>query len=664
MVERFGRHLRYQWRRFPWPDRIALLVALLAGLGWLTGLAGWHRRSTGGLMFGFLLALSFLAFRWFKRNRGRLLWSLRNRLVVAYLLIAVVPVILLLVMAGLSAYLIYSQYGAHLFYADLERQIERVSATADALAMALSSQAGDRGATTETLPVGVFLEGLREKLPGIEVRLAPEHNLLERFGNPPGERFAGIVQSGDRAWIEAVAAHHSPRGQLVVSVSVPLTPTLLDALAEDLGPIQLTLTQPVDDPARKDALPEFAGQSYVPVGQVASRNRSLAPARNWIDLEIKGFTNLEAIVLGEPGTPDQRNPIFVAFAARPSQMNDRLFSSLGAFGDVAYRILVLAGIVFLMIEAVALFTGIRLTRSITGAVAELYEATRHIRTGKFDHRVRITTRDQLGVLGESFNEMTSSISTLIESQRQSQRLENEVAIAREVQEQLFPQELPQIPGVELAAICHAARMVSGDYYDFACVPPNRLALVIADISGKGISAALLMASLQAAVRSQLQANGDGPISTAAIVSRLNKHLFWNTSEERYATFFFGVYDPATRILTYTNAGHLPPVVLVGERVETLETGGMVVGLFDECPYEEGTIRMEAGSLLVAYSDGLIEPENAYGEEFGTRRFIEEIRRHARMDPARLAEELVTTVEEWAGLPEQSDDMTVIVARMN
>lgn len=664
MLERIARHLRYQWHRFPWPDRIALSVGLLAGLGWLTGLAGWHRQPTGGLMLACLLALGFLSFRWFKRNRGRLLWSLRNRLVVAYLLIAVVPVILLLVMAGLSAYLIYSQYGAHLFYADLERQIERVAATADALALALGSQAGTRDTTAAALSVESFLEGLREKLPGIEVRMPAGHDLLDRFGKPPGERFAGIVQSGEQAWIEAVAAHTAARGRVVVSVSVPITPALLDGLAEDLGPIQLTLTQPVDDPGRKDALPEFAGQAYVPVGQIASRNRLLAPARNWIDLEIKGFTNLEAIAVGDGGARNGRYPIFVAFATRPSRLNARLFSSLGAFGDVAYRILVLAGIVFLMIEAVALFTGIRLTRSITAAVAELYEATRHIRAGKFDHRVRVSTRDQLGVLGESFNEMTSSISSLIESQRQSQRLENEVAIAREVQAQLFPQEIPQIPGVELAAICHAARMVSGDYYDFACVPPNRLALVIADISGKGISAALLMASLQAAVRSQLQANGDAPISTAAIVSRLNKHLYWNTSEERYATVFFGLYDPATRVLTYTNAGHLPPVVLAGEHIETLETGGMVVGLFDECRYEEGRIRMAPGSLLVAYSDGLVEPENAYGEEFGTRRFIEEIRRHAGMSPARLAETLVTTVEEWAGLPEQSDDMTVIVARMN
>jgi phosphoserine phosphatase RsbU/P len=664
MSERIGRHLRYQLRRLPWPDRILLLVAALSGLGWLAAQAGWTANRPGWLLFAFLIALSLFLLRWLKRNRGQLLWSLRNRLVVAYLLIAVVPLFLLLVIAGLSAYLVYSQYGAHLFTSDLNRQIERVSATADALALALRSQAGARGAMTETQPVETFLEDLRKELPGIEVRLNPEHDLLERFGSPPGERFAGIVQLDDRIWIEAVSAQTTPQGPLAVSVSVPITAALLGTLAEGLGPVQLTLTQPATNSAPEGPVLDFDGRPYVSIGQVISRNRHLPPPRNWIDVEIKGFTNLEAISLSAAGEEDPMNPVFVSFAARPAPLNDRLFSSLGAFADVSYKFLLLTAVVFLMIEMVALVTGIRLTRSITGAVEEMYEATRHVRSGRFDYRVRIQTRDQLGVLGESFNEMTSSIASLIESQRQSQRLENEIAIAKEVQEQLFPQAIPRIPGVELAAVCHAARMVSGDYYDFACIPPNRLAFLVADISGKGISAALLMASLQAAVRSHLQASGKSLVSTADVVSRLNRHLFWNTSDERYATLFFGLYDPASRRLTYTNAGHLPPVVLTGEQVALLDTGGMVVGLFDECSYEEGTIEMELGSLLVAYSDGLVEPENAYGEEFGTARLIEEIRRRRQMAPERLAEALVTTVEDWAGMHEQADDMTVIVARMN
>jgi len=162
----------------------------------------------------------------------------------------------------------------------------------------------------------------------------------------------------------------------------------------------------------------------------------------------------------------------------------------------------------------------------------------------------------------------------IEEQRKGQRLENEISIAREVQEQLFPQSIPQVEGVELAAICRAARVVSGDYYDFIRLSPCRIGIAVADISGKGISAALLMASLQAALRSQavLDANG----STAQLVGRLNHHLFHNTSDDRYATFFYGVFDSSTRTLEYTNAGHCAPVFVADGKVTKLDTGGTAV----------------------------------------------------------------------------------------
>src|SRR5438046_9670350 len=130
--------------------------------------------------------------------------------------------------------------------------------------------------------------------------------------------------------------------------------------------------------------------------------------------------------------------------------------------------------------------------------------------------------DQLGVLADSFNQMTGSIGTLIEEQNKRQRLENEISIAREVQNQLFPSTLPSVPGVEIEAICKAARSVSGDYYDFIQLSPTHIAVAIADISGKGISAALLMASLQAALRSQALPGGSASRSAAELVPRPNQ----------------------------------------------------------------------------------------------------------------------------------------------
>ena len=324
---------------------------------------------------------------------------------------------------------------------------------------------------------------------------------------------------------------------------------------------------------------------------------------------------------------------------------------------------IIVGIVFLLIELAALITGINMTRRITSAITDLYQATQYVQSGDLTHRVRVERRDQLGVLGESFNLMTGSISGLIEEQKQRQRLENEISIAREVQNQLFPKRLPSVPGVEVEAICKAARSVSGDYYDFIQLTPTHIAVAIADISGKGISAALLMASLQAALRSQLLMEGSENLGTAELVSRLNKHLVRNTGDDRFATFFIAVYDSATRQLRYTNAGHLPSFLISGKKTEHLDKGGMVLGVYEESIYEENLLQVPHDALLIGYSDGLVEPENVYGEDFGIRRLQEAAVQVQALPPSRVAESLMTAAEEWAGSAEQADDMTVIVARM-
>jgi sigma-B regulation protein RsbU (phosphoserine phosphatase) len=279
--------------------------------------------------------------------------------------------------------------------------------------------------------------------------------------------------------------------------------------------------------------------------------------------------------------------------------------------------------------------------------------------------------DQLAALGESFNSMTQSVSTLIEEQRQRQKLENELSVAQEVQKQLFPRAIPNLQGIEIEAICNPARVVSGDYYDFIRISPTRVAIAVADISGKGISAALLMANVQAALRSEVLRHRDGqpgtrhePIDTAEIVSHLNLHLFRNTSDERYATMFFAVYDSETRQLHYTNAGHLPPIYICGDKVRRLETGGMVVGLFNDVPFQQGAVEIGHGGMLIAYSDGLIEPENVYGEEFGAERLVDVALRHKNASAHDIAEAMIHAAEEWSGSPEQADDMTVIVLRFS
>jgi sigma-B regulation protein RsbU (phosphoserine phosphatase) len=402
---------------------------------------------------------------------------------------------------------------------------------------------------------------------------------------------------------------------------------------------------------------------YVVARKIVARNRILQDPMLWIDSAVDVVSRLDSVYVGIDGKVEPTRPVFAASNARPSRLNGRIFTSLGELRDSYLIFFILILIVFVLVEAAAFATGIVLTRRITRAVADLYRGTQYVQAMDFSHRVQIEKRDQLGELGESFNRMTGSISQLIEEENKRRRLEDEISIAREVQNQLFPSTLPSVPGVEIEAICKAARSVSGDYYDFIQLSPTHIAIAIADISGKGISAALLMASLQAALRSQMLSEGSERLSMVELVSRLNKHLVRNTGDDRFATFFIAIYDSATRTLRYTNAGHLPAFLICNGNAEQLDKGGMVLGVVEDYLYEEGSLTVGSGALLIGYSDGLIEPENVYGEEFGIRRLQEAAVRLQGAAPLMVAESLMAAAEEWAGTPEQADDMTVIVARL-
>jgi sigma-B regulation protein RsbU (phosphoserine phosphatase) len=338
--------------------------------------------------------------------------------------------------------------------------------------------------------------------------------------------------------------------------------------------------------------------------------------------------------------------------------------------------LLVAGLL-LLVWLVSFIMGVSLTRTITSAVHNLYEGTERVKGGDFSHRISVEGNDQLAELGRSFNGMTENLQRLIVVEKEQERLKSEIEIAREVQSQLFPRSSPLMKTIELTGVCHPARMVSGDYYDFVRLGDSNLALAIGDVAGKGISAALLMAAIQSIMRTQLTAgvslhavaasgggNGkaDTVFSAADLVSQLNKQVYANTSAEKYATFFFGLYDDNSRMLTYTNAGHLPPIVMRGGQAERMEVTGTVVGAFPFAAYQEETVQLRQGDLLVAFTDGIVEPENEYGEAYGEDRLIDLLGRYGQRESKEIIARVMETVEQWTGTSELFDDMTIVVAR--
>ena len=258
-------------------------------------------------------------------------------------------------------------------------------------------------------------------------------------------------------------------------------------------------------------------------------------------------------------------------------------------------------------------------------------------------------------------EISALVHSLASEAARRERIDREIEIAREVQERLFPQQLPTLPGHSIHGACRPAQGVGGDYYDVLSLHDGSLGLAIGDVSGKGISAALLMASLRASLRGMTM---DGPADLALLMSRVNRLVYESSATNRYATFFFAIYEPLQRLLRYVNAGHNPPYVLRNNEVHPLDGGGPVIGLLPDALYEECRLLLEPGDLLLAYTDGISEALNLQDQEWGEERMVAAARAHLPENAGTILRHIVNEADRFAATAPQHDDMTLLLMKLD
>ena len=258
-------------------------------------------------------------------------------------------------------------------------------------------------------------------------------------------------------------------------------------------------------------------------------------------------------------------------------------------------------------------------------------------------------------------EISALVHSLASEAARRERIDREIEIAREVQERLFPQQLPTLPGHSIHGACRPAQGVGGDYYDVLSLHDGSLGLAIGDVSGKGISAALLMASLRASLRGMTM---DGPADLALLMSRVNRLVYESSATNRYATFFFAIYEPLQRLLRYVNAGHNPPYVLRNNEVHPLDGGGPVIGLLPDALYEECRLLLEPGDLLLAYTDGISEALNLQDQEWGEERMVAAARARLPENAGTILRHIVNEADRFAATAPQHDDMTLLLMKLD
>lgn len=644
------------WRR--WIGRIVLVALILRGLGW----AGVNVPQPFATL-AWIVSSAFIVWACWKLFRyllRRWLWRIRTKLLVSYLFVAMVPLVLLTLFFALVGLIASGLVAAYMLSTEAERKAEELGRLADATYASLVASGASTPAAVEKA-----LAPVREAHP--DVFYAYVRNGAAVSASPglaatlpewlKDHSFAGLVRLPNESTLRAVSLH----GTSWLMVDVPLDQRLFTDLEKRTairllaagGSVRTNVGGGVNIEFKDDDHPDPKDPKAKALRRQKSSNQS-----------VSGLVFL--------ATPDQtiwatgaKEGVALAFQYDPRLVLRRLSPGTINTTDWMIPALTAVGGVFLVMYAVALMVGLLLARSITRSVHALSRGTDRLRQGRFDQPIPVRSRDQLGELAESFNLMSRDIQQLMRESAEKERLEEELRIARRIQMSLLPQDTVTVPHLDIAAVCIPATEVGGDYYDLLPLPNDRLAVLVADVSGKGTSAALYMAELKGLMMSLSRVH-DSP---ATILAEANRILAGDIDSRSFITMSYAVVEPRARRMRYARAGHSPLIQLMAATGTTrlLAPPGLGLGLdrgerFEELLKEE-EMPLASGDVFLFFTDGISEAMNVRGELFGEARMCALLERDPSASSEHVRERILAEVKAFVGEAPQHDDMTMVVLRV-
>jgi phosphoserine phosphatase RsbU/P len=654
-----------------WPGRVFLVAAALKFVFAFWRVAGELPSSArvvnGAATIALAITLVIFVWRLSVQVKRRLLWRVRRRLILSYIFIGVIPSLLILVFFLFAGSLVFMNVSAYLFRDGYEKVIEDARLSAQAAATEIARAPGRINETIERVhrirssaypdvsvaylaPDGAAaLAGPWKALP-VPVVVPPWMAARENFQGAIGVPVKDSDGEEDLVIRSLVKVGPGGSGGAVV-VDIPLDDQVLHQVYVNTG-VRLQNVFDVRE--------ERAGANRGTQG-----SRSAAFFQN----------SLARVDVVDWKTGGEHGDTLV-LAYRLRELYSHLSSAQAivlrgniTLSDALMYFLIVVGVLFLIIEAAALTMGLALARSITSSVHELFTGTERVRQGDFTHRINVESKDQLGDLADSFNQMTGSIENLLQTAAEKKRLEEELRIARQIQMSLLPRGPLDFPGLSVTALCVPAREVGGDYYDFFPLGGRRLGVLIADVSGKGTSAALYMAELKGLVLSLSQIYQ----SPRQLLIEVNRIISDNLDTRSFITMTYAVIDLEACTMTFARAGHTPLVFLKdgdAAGAQSLIPNGLVVGLripgahekFVEL-LEEHRVDLARGDVIALYTDGITEAMNAGSDLFGDARLTRLIAEHGHLDAADLRERILREIEAFVGQADQHDDMTMILIKI-
>ncbi len=454
-----------------------------------------------------------------------------------------------------------------------------------------------------------------------------------------------------------------------------LDKAMMDRLAKILqSDVRLSFSNPINIGISRDVLIRSVPKGEKPSQQeihgkyLAPPGKDSTPRMTKASILRKtlyfGMTDVDVVSFTEGKFEDQK--ILLVTESSIFRILQALFSEQNPLSLLVMSVLFALFIILLILEAFALFFGIRIAGGITSAVKALHTGTRQIARGDFDIQIEIPNEDELGDLAVSFNEMAAAVKKGQEEAVERERLERELETAREIQEKLLPHEMPVVSGFEITGTSLPSQQVGGDYFDFLDMGDEQLGIAIADVSGKGIPAALLMANLQASLHAQIFQPG----KVAEIAYRINNLLYRSTDTHMFATFFYGILDRKRSLFTSTNAGHNQPLLFRADgRIERLGEGGLILGFQPNVQYNQQTVTIRPGEVIVLYTDGITEAadpstEMVADDLFGVERLVDIIQANLHNSAREIQSAILEALARHTHNAPQYDDITLVVIKRN
>jgi serine phosphatase RsbU (regulator of sigma subunit) len=671
-------------------DRLLKIYLILFGILIFTTIVNWNWLDwLQGVSFAGLFILSgYYLFRWGRKLFRKFLWRIRRKLILSYIFIAFIPILLLIVLGGLGFFIFMGQTTSEMFNSTLDGYLLRTKSQSEKLLHLtefLGSEEGIDRWFSELKPedqvwlseaeIWLTTNGNVEVLQGDGSYDLPEWAVRQDF--------SGLVIRNGNPYMAGI--HHDPDKSRVMQILVPLDSKLLDLMSEHIdadirylrfagegatNQLNETIRSSGDQPiwpqwwnfpiwwlSMPDQYDWESGERMSVLDEdeeQQEKSRVILKDENKSGIVIEGASKNARASMGA----------FVV-STHFSRVYSHIFSRSTTLQKVVYGLMLTVAVFFLIIELISVISGFLLARSITASVHNLFEGTERIKKGDLNYQIKVGSPDQLGDLAVSFNTMTDSVKDLLKERAEKERLSESLRIARQMQQNLLPKEVHSLGQIEISALNIPAQEVCGDYYDILRKGEQEVGIIIADVSGKGPSAALYMAEVKGVILSVSKNH----VMPRQLLVEANNILGPTLDSKNFITMTYAMIDEKTRTMKMSRAGHNPILHYTAPTatVEVVQPGGIGLGLsrngIFERTLEEVERKLESGDILVFYTDGLTEAMNANQQLYGLPRLSQIL----LLNKDRSAEEIKTAIyrdlQSFLQSNAPQDDITLVLLKV-